>query len=618
MPMQRTSLAAIVGALVVCQAAHAFQQPLIRFNPAAPLSPLESASGEREDYEAIRDETDPMRRMALVNQFLAAHAGSEFLYLVLEARWQVRNEQGDWAGLIEAAESGLAAQRHFRDAKLSFVTDPSRIAGFAEFQFTMAAREARYYQSIVDAYRNLGDFDKVLEYGERCLAAAAAAWDHYTAFGDEGAPEFRAVLDENRETRAFVLFNIVEGYEARNDLPGAIAYRERILELIPDDLQTLSATARMMAEEPPPDDVDRAEYLERAEGYARRALGQLDAYYAEPGLSELDAGRREALAADVHVTLGLVHSQREAWPPAAEAFQAAVRAAPREPLSHIMLGLAARELGDVDTLLSAYAGAVYLEIPQPQARADLETIYAARYGSLDGLDAFVRDEGSRIEELATRNAEARERTAYIDALLDSLEVLPTVFPPNRYCYQYYQFLASRDLSWAADALEIGVGSGVNSYILLNRGVGRVVGTDINAAAVRNFELNAAGLGYADRIEGRLVPLHEPGAFSVIGEDERFDVIISNPPWEDHEPQRISEYAYLDSGWVLLRSMLAGLAGHLKEDGRVWLLYGDPRAVPTPNLPAVEIIMREAPRRGLDATVLYRNARCSIIEIVVAD
>jgi len=163
-----------------------------------------------------------------------------------------------------------------------------------------------------------------------------------------------------------------------------------------------------------------------------------------------------------------------------------------------------------------------------------------------------------------------------------------------------------------------VGSGVNSIILLDRGVPRLVGTDINENAVQAFEQNAAKYGHANRIDPRLVSLDDPEAYSVIGDDERFDLIISNPPWEDLEPRRIQEYAYLDSGWVLLRSMLEGMAGHLTEDGRVWLLYGDPRAIPAPVPPAVEIILQEAPEHNLTPTVLYRDNRCSIVEIVVGN
>jgi hypothetical protein len=94
------------------------------------------------------------------------------------------------------------------------------------------------------------------------------------------------------------------------------------------------------------------------------------------------------------------------------------------------------------------------------------------------------------------------------------------------------------------------------------------------------------------------------------------LIISNPPWENHKPKRISEYAYVDSGWVLLRSMLEGFSDHLNENGKVWLLYGDPRIIPSKVPPAVEIIMREAPQNDLNATVLFNNARCSIVEITV--
>jgi methylase of polypeptide subunit release factors len=157
---------------------------------------------------------------------------------------------------------------------------------------------------------------------------------------------------------------------------------------------------------------------------------------------------------------------------------------------------------------------------------------------------------------------------------------------------------------------------VNSRIILDQGVGRLVGTDINENAVKDFEQNAAKFGHADNVDVRLVPLDQPEAFPVIGDDEKDDLIISNPPWEDNEPRRMFEYAYLGRGWILLRSMLAGLSDRLKENGKVWLLYGDPSVIPADVPPAVEIIMREAPENNLNATVLYSDPRCSIVEILV--
>lgn len=626
--VRHRALVILALAFVLCPDTQAVQRAIIRFDPEAPFSALPREEGELEAYEAVEDQADTRRRLSLIDRFISDYPNSELQYLALRERWKARIEQGDPEAIIATAREGIEAQDYFLETKLGYVSDPSRAAGSQEFRFALASQKAAYFQSIVEASRELGDFDAMVESGELGLAASSEAWDLYQEFAEPGTPEYQRTLEQSQETQAFILFNIAERYRTDGDFPAAIRYSERILALTPDDVQMLMSTSRMMAETPvPPNDDDEDEdptaYMRRARTYAERALDQLEAYFSGPGAVEFDDQRRAILRGEADYTLGLIHYRLEDWTSAAGVFDSAVEAVPDDPNYHFMRGLTSRQLRDVDGFLSEYARAVYLGIPDPQVRSDLETIFEAVYGSLEGLDEFIASEGAGIERPASSASgvirSSPETTAHIEELIASLDVLPSVFPPNRFCYQYYEFLATQDLSWAVDALEIGVGSGVNSFILLDRGAGNVVGTDINQNAVRTFEQNASKLGYSDRIDARLVPINRPEAFSVIRNDERFDLIISNPPWEaSTEPKRLSEYAFLDSDWILLRSMLEGFPDHVRQDGKVWLLYGDPRVVPTGIPPAVEVIMDEAPGHGLTPTVLYSNPRCSIVEITVDD
>lgn len=129
-------------------------------------------------------------------------------------------------------------------------------------------------------------------------------------------------------------------------------------------------------------------------------------------------------------------------------------------------------------------------------------------------------------------------------------------------------------------LEIGTGSGLLSLCCLEAGAGRVVATDVNRSALCNAFCNAQLLGHGDRMEVRRVPLDDAGAFSVVAESERFDLIISNPPWEDATPEAIDKYALYDRDFGLLRSLLAGLKDHLKPGGRALLAYGCTDAIRT--------------------------------------
>lgn len=88
------------------------------------------------------------------------------------------------------------------------------------------------------------------------------------------------------------------------------------------------------------------------------------------------------------------------------------------------------------------------------------------------------------------------------------------------------------------ALDVGTGSGVQA-VLAARHAERVVATDVNSRALRFTALNARLNGFAGSVECREGSLFEPAR------DERFDLIVSNPPYVVSPD---SELVYRDSGW----------------------------------------------------------------------
>ena len=144
-------------------------------------------------------------------------------------------------------------------------------------------------------------------------------------------------------------------------------------------------------------------------------------------------------------------------------------------------------------------------------------------------------------------------------------------------------------------LEIGTGSGLISLCCLKAGARKVVATDVNPAAVSNAMYNALMLGLDGRLTVRRVPLDRTAAYTIIGDTEKFDLIISNPPWEDHKPEAIAHYALDDPNFDLLRSLLRGLKAHLKPNGKALLAYGCVNAIKT--------LKRLAGENGLAVEVL---------------
>ena len=144
-------------------------------------------------------------------------------------------------------------------------------------------------------------------------------------------------------------------------------------------------------------------------------------------------------------------------------------------------------------------------------------------------------------------------------------------------------------------LEIGTGTGLLSLCALEFGAAKVVATDVNPAAVANARHNARLLNFEERFQARLVSLDDPAAFSVIEEEEKFDVILSNPPWVDRRPSRIEEFGLYDENFQLLRTLLEGLRKHLNPGGRVLLAYG--------SLDGIRTLMRMARERNMTTEVI---------------
>jgi release factor glutamine methyltransferase len=133
-------------------------------------------------------------------------------------------------------------------------------------------------------------------------------------------------------------------------------------------------------------------------------------------------------------------------------------------------------------------------------------------------------------------------------------------------------LRGRDAA-ALRALDIGTGTGAIALALATEGeIGSVVATDVSSEALALAEENARLVGAADRVAFRYGDL-----WAAIGADDRFDAIVSNPPYvdaadastlapevRDWEPAH-SLYA-AEGGQAVIARLIAGAAAHLRAGG----------------------------------------------------
>lgn len=113
--------------------------------------------------------------------------------------------------------------------------------------------------------------------------------------------------------------------------------------------------------------------------------------------------------------------------------------------------------------------------------------------------------------------------------------------------------------------DIGTGTGVLSFALLQRGAASAVGTDIDERAVDCANANAKDLKLSEQFRAELRDLFPEG---------RADLVVCNPPWIPEPPKNRADRAVYDGGGHMLRRFLEGLPEHLTEGGEGLLMISD--------------------------------------------
>lgn len=188
-----------------------------------------------------------------------------------------------------------------------------------------------------------------------------------------------------------------------------------------------------------------------------------------------------------------------------------------------------------------------------------------------------------------------EQVVQVDGIDNELLQFESVFWEPDDTLSLRKLIIDDAIANGRDVLEIGTGTGLLSLLCLANGAKSAVATDINPAAVANARYNVAMNDLDQDFEVRQVSPQDSSAFSTVKADERFDLIISNPPWEDGKVDKPADAAFYDPGFALMDSLLKGLPNHLKPGGRCLLAYG--------HVPAITRLLSEAERLGYQTKIL---------------
>ncbi|MFG6455896.1 methyltransferase [Roseateles sp. BYS96W] len=142
-------------------------------------------------------------------------------------------------------------------------------------------------------------------------------------------------------------------------------------------------------------------------------------------------------------------------------------------------------------------------------------------------------------------------------------------------------------------LDVGTGSGVIGVFACYGGAARVVGVDINPAAVQSATLNARKHGFAD-----IMQVLRSDLFEALGE-EQFDVITANLPFRNKPAPDVVAMSQWDTGFKTNTRFFEGVGRHLKPGGRVYFVQS--------NFGEIEAMERLAQAAGLKVTEFAREA-----------
>jgi release factor glutamine methyltransferase len=228
----------------------------------------------------------------------------------------------------------------------------------------------------------------------------------------------------------------------------------------------------------------------------------------------------------------------------------------------------------------------------PGGRLDVEHLLADTLG-VDRLQLYLQfDRPITPAELARFKRRLLERVKRkpIQYILGrtsfrelELDTDPRVLIPRPETEELVEAVLAWTAEWGREdltALDVGTGSGAVALSLLHEGAfRRVVATDVSSGALDVASANAKRLGHGERVEFRRGSVLEP-----VRPGERFDVIVSNPPYvaeeefDSLEPE-VREWeprealVAVDGGRAILDALVDGAGDVLGPGGLLALEVG---------------------------------------------
>ncbi|MBI4439873.1 tRNA (adenine(22)-N(1))-methyltransferase TrmK [Candidatus Woesearchaeota archaeon] len=147
-------------------------------------------------------------------------------------------------------------------------------------------------------------------------------------------------------------------------------------------------------------------------------------------------------------------------------------------------------------------------------------------------------------------------------------MFPETFNPN-YAKASLFLLDNLGVQDGDVVLDPFTGSGADAIFAVREGASRAVAIDKFTMPYLCARYNVHRLGLEDRVDVRQGDL-----FDVLTEDERFNLVIANPPFKAMQPHSDIAAALRDEEYATLHRFFSEVGKYLTDDGRIRMVFSD--------------------------------------------
>jgi tetratricopeptide (TPR) repeat protein len=335
------------------------QQQVQTQPPQQVLSPRAQTKDESDAFNALQKEQAPDKRIELADAFVAKFPNSDLMQYVQGVRVDSYSKLGKFKEAIGASEEAINALIKYGEK----------------------------IQARADSDSKLSDKDK----------EAARKKDKNAVFVDKESAEYKTFMSQS-EDQIFGLHQFVmNAYQQLNDAPKMVEWGEKALGFKPNDVMTLTMLSNVMAERPPASEAEKTVKMKRAEELANQALEALPAFLASPDGSKLNATAKADLTAQMHYTLGLIYLHQKRLSSSEQELLTSIKSKSNDPITYYRLGIAYVQDMKNDLGMEALGKSVFLKgVSEAGAREILKQLWVNKNKSEQGMEDYIKASGSKI------------------------------------------------------------------------------------------------------------------------------------------------------------------------------------------------------------------------------